>query len=279
MRLCAHEKIIREHLVKARIDNPGLCARMLLCFICNLDSGRYLLYEDQELKPELVFPLYELVRRRACGEPMAYILGKKSFYLHEFDVNRHTLIPRPETELLVELPLRILPERQLVFVDIGCGCGCIGLSLLAQRPRWRGILLDKSQTALCISKINAQKIAPGAQLLSGDIFSLPFKAGSMDAIISNPPYISWAEIKEVMPEVLAYEPPEALFSEMDGHAHLKTLIENSWKILKPQGWIFLEHGYKQNGAVCDFLQKAGFKNIQSHKDLASLPRCVSAQKG
>lgn len=278
MRLREHERKISEMLAEARADSPGLCARLLLCFVLNISPERYIFHLDDELSPHDVSRLRELVLRRAAGEPLAYILGRKDFYEHTFIVSAATLTPRPETELLVDLALRRMPAGEVFFVDAGCGSGCIGLSLLAQRPAWRGLLLDISLSALHIASLNAVEIAPSAGLLQADIFHFPVRDAQIDLLISNPPYIGREELDSVMPEVLAYEPHGALFSGNRGFRHIEALASLGMRVLKPGGLLLFEHGSTQAAGSREILEKAGFADMEEHCDLAGLPRCAAARK-
>lgn len=278
MRLAEHEKLIRERLTKAGVDSPGLCARLLVAHAAGLDRLGCLLAADRELPGAAAEKLEQLCLRRQKGEPMAYLLGKKAFYKLEFAVNPHTLIPRPETEMLVEKSLELLPAQDVRFVDAGCGSGCIGISLLAERPRWQGILLEKSLPALAAAMLNDRNLGAGACFVAADMFALPFAPASLDLIVSNPPYIGREELAQVMPEVLAYEPRGALFSQNGGLAHLLALVEQAARLLRPNGWIVLEHGASQGPALTGALVAAGFADVCDYADLAGLPRCAAARK-
>lgn len=277
MRLWELELNIRKRLLKAGVESPGLCSRLLLEQLTGLDHSAFLANLDYEF-PDSRFPqLYDMISRCEKGEPLAYIIGKRDFYAHTFLISPDVLIPRPETELLVEQALQLLPSTPITFADLGAGSGCIGLSLLAERPGWQAMLIDKSSKALEICRRNAGMLKLSPVLLLADMFHLPFIQGSLSLIISNPPYISPSEISDVMPEVLAYEPHNALFSR-HGTAHLKVLIRQGATLLRPGGFIILEHGHTQQDEICEFLTRTGFINIKTFRDLGGLPRCVVAQK-
>lgn len=278
MRLCEHELKAREILTKAGVDSPGLCARILTARAAGLAKIDYILCADQELDTAAAGRLEKFVARRAKGEPLAYILGEKEFYGLLFRVSAATLTPRPETELLVELALKFLPEQAIDFVDLGCGSGCIGETLLCLRPLWRGVLLDASWGALRIAQANARSLGCAAGLLQADLFDLPIKAASMDLIISNPPYISPEDKRLVMAETLAYEPHSALFSSSGGMAHIEGVIAGAANCLKNGGYVMLEHGATQAPKVAGLLLEYGFVQIETFKDLAGLPRCAVGRK-
>lgn len=274
MRFCELERQARLMLAKAGVDSPGLCARVLTAHVAGCDRTAYLLAEEREATPKQQELQRELVRRRGRGEPLAYILGKKEFYKYEFVVSPAVLIPRPETELLVELALAHVSAQTASFADLGCGSGCIGVSLLRDRPAWRGILLESSQEALAVAKINAAGVE--AVLLRADMFAAPLRPQSCDLVVSNPPYIGPDE--NVMGETLAYEPGLALFSGEGGLAHIRAVISCASAALKPGGWLILEHGWRQEQAVGEMLLRRGFGECRSHADLAGLPRCAMARK-
>lgn len=271
------EKKARELFIKAGVESPGLCARLLAGKACGLDKLECLMRPEKPLSPAEEEVFTTLIKRRAKGEPLAYILGKKEFYDHAFAVSPAVLVPRPETELIVDLALKFLAPAKIIFADLGCGSGCIGLSLLAKRPEWSGLLLDISEAALKMARINALAMAPGANIAQGDIFSLPLAFESLDLIVSNPPYIA-ADDNSVMPDVLEYEPRLALFSENGGRAHLAAVIGGARNALRKGGGIILEHGEGQGEAVREMLRSEGFTNINIFRDLAGKPRCAMARR-
>lgn len=273
----ACERIITSILIKAGVDSPGLCANMLLRHISGFSKLQLALASEREIPNEAMENLRILVARRCCREPMAYILGHREFYDHDFIVSSATLIPRPETELLVELALPKLEKSNGLLLDAGCGCGNIGLSLLAAKHSWSGILLDSSKAALKIARENAKKIAPCAILIQGDMEKLPCPDRSLDLIVSNPPYIGLDEKKDVMPDVLAFEPSSALFSGNAGYAHLIAIAREARRTLKPEGWLLMEHGATQQENLMNILASYQFQELSAHRDFAGLPRCVCAR--
>lgn len=272
------EKKIVQSLTKAGVESPGLCALMLLQKVSGKSRLELALEPARVLVPDMLEELGQLVKRRCQGEPMAYILGQREFYEHSFHVSPATLIPRPETELLVELALELFGGEKILFLDAGCGCGNIGLSLLAIREKWQGILVDRSRAALAVTHKNSRRIAPGAIMVEGDLGNLPVPAASLDLLISNPPYIGPHEKVQVLPDVLEYEPEMALFSGDEGYAHLKALAREGLRVLKPGGWLLVEHGFSQQDRLRDLLGGSGFQDIRTYRDLASLPRCVAARR-
>lgn len=287
MRLKLYIDDATAQLTKAGVDSPRLCAEVLARetlggdpagsarLFCILEAGR-------ELAPNEEARFLALVARRATGQPLAQIIGRKEFYGRDFAVTSHTLIPRPETELLVDNALELLPEEPLFFADLGTGTGCIGITLAAERPRWSGILLDICPNAIAVAAQNAGQhhVAERVLPLCGDMRTPPLKAESLRLLVSNPPYIADAERHMVMDEVLHNEPHSALFSEDNGLLHLKAAIDAAAQALQNGGWVLLEHGANQAEAVRDLLTAAGiFKKIENKRDIAQLCRCTLAQKG
>lgn len=278
MRIAEHEARIRTMLRKARVDSPDLCARLLTAHAACLDRISYILAWNQELEPDQAAHLEEIAQRRASGEPLAYLLGSKEFYGRDFLVSSATLVPRPETELLIEAALQKLPATDVFFCDMGCGSGCIGLTLLLERPRWHGVLADYSLDALAIAACNNKRHNQNASLIANNLFKPCFRPDIFDLFISNPPYISRQEQALVMDETFKFEPHTAIFSDCDGLTHLKGVVEMGAYALKTGGWIMLEHGATQRQAVYELLTSNGFDGIEARNDLARLPRCVIGKK-
>lgn len=272
------EKYGAEILKRVRIDAPDLSARVILKHVTGFSETEYLLCRRQNPSPEIIKNFCRLLMRRRKGEPLAYILAAKEFYGRNFAVFPDTLIPRPETELLVDISLNTFSGDNLLFLDACCGAGCIGLTLLSERKSWQGILLDNSIQPLKNAVLNAANLNVAPVLVYGDIFRWPFSPDIFDLVISNPPYISVEEKTEVMPEVIQYEPASALFSPNDGLAHLKGIIMGAARSLRPEGTIIIEHGYRQRGAILKLLTEFAFTNITVYDDMANLPRCVMAKK-
>lgn len=278
MRLGEYERQIARQLTEAGVDSPRLCARLICGHALGLDKLGVALAPARELDKAEVVRMEALAARRATGEPLAHILGTREFFGRDFRVTRHTLVPRPETELLVETALELLPASPLTFADLGTGSGCIGLSLACERGEWRGVLLEKSPEALAVARQNAAALLPGAgarpALVLGDLFAPPLRPRTFDLVISNPPYIGAGERGCVMDEVLRFEPAEALFSPREGLAHLAAVCEAGRRLLRPGGLVLVEHGAGQGGAVRRLLTARGFEAVETRRDLAGLDRCT-----
>lgn len=268
-------------------DSPHICARALAQAITGLDRTGLILAGPRPLAPDQAAWLNDAVSRRCAGEPLAHILGKKEFFGRDFAVTPHTLIPRPETELLVELALEHMREAEarlpaglpLHLADLGAGSGCIGITLLCECPCWLGLLLDISPAALVVARRNTCTYGVAHRLccLVADMAHPPLAPRSLHLLVSNPPYIAQAERPEVMEDVLRHEPHSALFSPDDGLAHLRAACRAAATALVPGGHLLLEHGWRQGSAVREMLTRSGFVSVTSHRDLAGHERCTQGR--
>ena len=281
MRLGEYERQMARELTEAGVDSPRLCARLLCAHALGLDKLGVALAPERELYAAEVARLAALAARRAKGEPLAHIMGVREFFGRDFRVTRHTLVPRPETELLVETALELLPQGGLTFADLGTGSGCIGITLACERPRWRGILLEKSGKALAVARENAGALLDSGiarlALVRGDLFAPPLASRALDLVISNPPYIGEGERGDVMDEVLRFEPASALFSPEGGLAHLGAVCAAARRLLRSCGLLILEHGAGQGAAVRGLMSRGGFIEVETRRDLAGLERCTLAR--
>jgi release factor glutamine methyltransferase len=204
---------------------------------------------------------------------MAYIAGFREFYGRDFAVFPGVLVPRPETELVVETALESGLPNQARFADLCAGSGCIGLTLALERPGWQGVLVEKGTAALEACRLNRDRLgAANAEVRAGDVFALDLPARSFDLVAANPPYIAESERALVMPEVLAFEPAMALFSGQEGLAHIEAVARAAARMLKEGGVLVLEHGFNQAAGVAELLEALGFGKIIAKKDLAGLDR-------
>ena len=277
MRLRQWENLTAKRLEQAGADSPRLCAQLLLCHVLGLDRLGCVLHGQRELTSVERESLAALASRRAAGEPLAHILGKREFYGRNFTVSPATLIPRPETELLVEQALALLPAASpLLLADLGAGSGCIGITLLCERPRWRGLALELDAAAAAMTAANSSALGVADRLacIRGDMARAPLPTACCELVVSNPPYIAEAEREEVMPEVLRYEPHTALFAAEDGLACLRMATAQGWRLLRPAGLLLLEHGASQGAAVREMVRQQGFVRVKTRRDLAGLERCT-----
>ncbi|CAM8667971.1 HemK Methylase of polypeptide chain release factors [Comamonadaceae bacterium] len=238
-------------------------------------AGRaWLLAHDTDMVSEAVnTSLQGYVARRLAGEPVAYIVGHKEFYGLNLQVNSDVLVPRPDTETLVDWALDVLePTPDARVVDLGTGSGAIALALKATRPALQVEAVDYSHAALAVAQANAQRLGLAVTFSQGSWLS--GKEGVFQAIVSNPPYIR--EDDEHLP-ALRFEPRQALTAGNDGLDDIRTIIDQAKTRLQPGGWLLLEHGYDQAADVRALLEAAGFANVQSRQDLAGIERCSGGQ--
>lgn len=251
---------------------PRLEARLILEKVCGLGHAYIAAHGDDALDPTWLPELERLRARRLAGEPMAYLLGSREFFGRPFAVSPAVLIPRPETELLVEWLIQRLPENAAVW-DLGTGSGIIAITLKLERPDVRVIASDISTAALAVAQQNAERLDAAVQFTAGDWYAVaaPPASGSLNAVIANPPYIGRHE-PELTQGDLRFEPQAALTDFGDGNAALRTLIQGAGQFLRPNALIALEHGYAQGAGVRKMLAQAAFTDIHTHRDYANLER-------
>lgn len=234
-------------------------------------------HPDTLLTAEQLHLLQDLIAQRLRGKPLEYILGYQDFWDIRLLVNEHTLIPRPETELLVEHALNKLKmDQNVIIADAGCGSGAIMLAIARQCPRVLAIGVDSNSQALAIARQNARRLEiKNCALLQSNWFSA-LKPHCLDIVIANPPYIDRHD-PMVDKQVKDFEPHQALFSPNQGLADLQQIIQDAPRVLRPEGWLLLEHGYQQQQAVKQLLRQNHFIHIQHYRDLNDLPRISLAQ--
>lgn len=265
----------RTRLAKAGIASPGREAALLLGSILR-KSETALLAGDEAPLPEGARARFErLVERRAAGEPMAYLLGSREFFGRRFRVDSRVLIPRPETELLVELALALpLPVRACVL-DIGVGSGAIALTLAAERPGWSVVGGDLSLGALAAARANRRAVAPdGRVLLAASDAASAFRAAAFDLVVANPPYVDPADPALVEAAVRAHEPHLALFADDAGLAMIRRLLAAGPE-LAPGAWLVFEIGFGQAETVArECRTSSALELVEIRSDAAGIPRVV-----
>ena len=269
---CIEQLLKRSTALLREQDQPRLEAEVLLA--CALDKPRSYLYAWPEQVPEYKHRhrFEHLVKLRIAGKPIAYLTGSREFWSLQLSVNEATLIPRPETELLVEQTLQRLPENQpLKVADLGTGSGAIALALAHERPAWTLYATDRSSSALDIAQGNAARLNLTNLLLCNCNWCDSFGAQVLDAIVSNPPYIADQDPHLLRGDVRA-EPRSALTAGPQGMNDLEQLIEQAPAVLKTGGWLLLEHAAEQAEYLRYLLDINGFSDIQTHRDLAGLER-------
>jgi len=256
--------------------SASLDAQLLLAAALSLPRSALLARDADRLHPGHAAALEELLARRARGEPIAYITGRKEFWSLSLRVTPDVLVPRPETELLVERALELLPAHAARVADLGTGSGAIALALASERPRWRITATDRSAAALAVAEGNARALGlANVRFVAGDWFE-PLLREQFDLIASNPPYIGAGDRALASP-TLRHEPPLALSSGATGLEALATLVTEAGAHLATNGWLLLEHGSGQQAEVADLLVAQGFRHVRCHADLAGLPRMTEAQ--
>jgi release factor glutamine methyltransferase len=250
-------------------DSPRLDASVLLCHVLDCPRSFLLSHPESPLLPAQAIAFEALVDRRARGEPVAYLTGTKEFWSLDLQVTPDVLVPRPETELLVEAALERLPAGAAGRVaDIGTGSGAIALALASERPGLQVIATELSPAAMAVARGNARRLGLAIEFREGD-GCMPLHGECFDLIASNPPYIAPGDPHLA---ALRHEPHLALVAADAGLAMLRRLIRCAPALLGEGGWLLLEHGDTQGGAVRDMLREAGFSGIGTRTDLAGLER-------
>lgn len=249
---------------------------LLMAAAAGVNRAWLLAHGEEMLAPAAAARYTDLLERRLAGEPIAYIFGEKEFYGQMFKVSPAVLIPRPETELLVELALtRIAADKPCRVLDLGTGSGIIAITLARLRPLAELVALDVSPLALALARYNAHQLgAAQVRFIESDWFSALDTVEKFDVIVSNPPYIA-ARDPHLARGDLRFEPINALAAGKSGHAALEVIIQTAARHLKPEGWLLLEHGYDQGEYTRNALAVAGFRETQTYPDLAQVDR-VSA---
>ena len=257
-------------------DEAMLEAQLLLKHVLNVNRAWLISHESDTLQPNNHEAYRALINRRVNGEPIAYILGVREFYGLSLKVTPATLIPRPDTETLVDATLAKIPlQKNLNICDLGTGSGAIALAIAKHRPQAHVTALDASQDALDIAIENAENLKiPNVDFVLSDWFSALGRKNNpqkFDVIVSNPPYIEANDAHLSLGD-LRFEPRSALASGADGLDAIRHIIKNAPSHLNPHGWLMLEHGYHQASKVAALLKQAGFSDISHAKDLSGIER-------
>jgi release factor glutamine methyltransferase len=273
-----HEAIRR--LAAAGIENPRMEAHLLLAHVLNTTRAAVIAGIFNEPTLEQYSYFLHLVAERERRVPLAYLRGTQDFYGLTLRVSPAVLVPRPETELLVEFALSVLPSNGIpLLADVGTGSGCIPIAVLANHVTARAMAFDLSADALLIARENVvlNNVAERMRLVRSDLLTSA-ASGSFDVIVSNPPYIPTKEIATLQPEVRDYEPTLALDGGTDGLMVFRRLIAQATIALKPNAWLALEAAQGQTEMVGELLRLAGFINVETRKDLAQIERIAVGRK-
>ena len=268
-------KILKQN----SIPNSKLDSEILMAKTINRDRKYILLNSNINVNKQNLNIYFELIEQRSLGYPVAYLTNKKFFWKYEFFISNDVLIPRPDTELVVENVLRLTKQKnKLNILDIGVGSGCIILSILKDRESYYGTGIDISKKCLNITKINAinLKVDTRLKLFKSDIDK--FNLGKYDLIVSNPPYIKKHTIKYLERDVAKFEPKLALSGGLDGLLVIRKVIKKSSELIKKNGIFILEIGFDQKNKVIEILKKEGFYINSTQKDLANNNRCIVSTK-
>ena len=267
-------RILKNH----NINSYELDAQIILSDIMRVKRESFITNNEINV-PEKIAEKYDrAIRRRINREPVAYITGKKEFWSEDFDVNKGTLIPRPETELLIYKVVNFFKNKKINILDIGTGSGCILLSILKELPLSRGTGIDISAKAIKTAKANAKKFNLSNRS-KFRIFDLKkYKTGKYDLIISNPPYIPSREIKNLSKDIINYEPRVALNGGIDGLDLIRKIINISNCLLKKNGLFVVEIGFNQYRKVSAIMRKYGYREISKEYDYNHNVRCIISTK-
>lgn len=258
------------------IDNPEYDSFALLSEITGITRTDYLVRGNHEVAPQHYEAFMEFIERRCKHEPLQHILGKAWFYGREYVVNKDVLVPRADTEILVEQALNVLADGADVL-DMCTGSGCIIITLALERKLKRAVGVDVSQAALNVAEVNVRKLEASVELVKSDLFtelSSGEKNMQFDMIVSNPPYIESAVIETLSDEVKMFDPIMALDGYEDGLHFYRSISESAKDFLKKNGWLIYEIGYNQAEAVSEIMSASGFTDIKVIKDYAGHDRVV-----
>ncbi len=261
------------------IPNSYLDSEILMSLALNKDRKYLLLNSKKKINKKDLIYFYKLIKKRSLRNPIAYLTNKKYFWNSEFFVDKDTLIPRPDTELIVENALKLTKHRNKInILDLGVGSGCILLLILNERKCFYGTGVDISKKCINISKINAIRLKLNHRLKLYKSNVDKFNLGKYDLIVSNPPYIEKFKIKYLEKDVAEFEPKLALNGGLDGLLEIRRIIKKSSELIKRKGKFILEIGFNQKNKVIKLLIKEGFYINSTQRDLANNNRCIVCTK-
>ena len=259
-------------------DSPQLDCELLLCYVLDVDRTWLRTWPEKEVSKSLEAKFCALLEQRVQGQPIAYLVGSRGFWSIDLQVSEDTLIPRPETELLVELALGLKLPKNSHGLDLGTGTGAVVLALASERLDMNFTAVDSQMGAVSLANKNCQNLGlANVAIFQSDWFnSVQLTDNYFDLIVSNPPYIS-ANDPHLQQGDVRYEPNTALVSGVDGLDDLKKIIARSPCYLKPDGWLLLEYGLDQGPAIVRLMNNAGFQKVVTHKDYNQVDRVTLGQ--
>ena len=275
------ENILNEGisvLKNVKIPNPQLDSEILLSNSIKKDKKHIILNSKEHLTLEQIERFKNLIERRKKGEPVAYLINKKEFWKNEFFVNKDVLIPRPDTELIIEQVLNIYSkDSNLQILDIGTGSGCIILSILKERPNFYGTGIDISKKSINISKLNAKQLNIKSRIKFIHSSIDNFRLGKYDIVVSNPPYIKLLNLKYLEKDI-NFEPKLALSGGFDGFSKIRKVVNKTKTLIKKNGKFILEIGFDQKNKVKKILKEEGFYVNKTIRDYGNNDRCIISTK-
>lgn len=255
-------------------ESAWLDAEVLLCHCLNKPRSYLKAWPETEIAANINARYQQLIAQRVQHKPVAYLTGTREFWSRPFKVTEDVLIPRPDTELLIEVSLPLIPQKDCRILDLGTGSGIIAVTLGLERPQATLIATDKSEAALQVAKENADHLgANNIQFRVSDWFN-QLATDTFDFILSNPPYINTLD-KHLLQGDVQHEPKTALVAAQQGLADILAIVQQAPQHLNPGGHLLIEHGFDQQAAVQHIFSQAGFSTIQTHIDLAGNPRITS----
>ena len=270
------EALLKSTVEQIGGDSPRLDAELLLSHVTGLGRTSFRAWPEREVPAEQAEPFMNLVAQRASGQPIAYLLGEQEFWSLPLKVSSSTLIPRPDTECVVEAALSLELPANARVLDLGTGTGAIALALASEQSGWQILASDRVEQAVALARENSQQLGLSITVVQSHWFD-QIPAGTFDLLISNPPYIP-ASDHHLKEGDVRFEPESALVAGEDGLDDIRLLVTEGLDWLNPNGWMLLEHGYDQGEAVRDLFAKAGWRNIETRKDYGGNDRMTLARK-
>lgn len=271
------EKAAAEIEVAVGSDSARLDAELLLAEVLNCERTYFYTWPENPLTEDQSKQYNDLLSRRLNGEPIAHILARREFWSLDLEVNNSTLIPRPDTEILVEAVLNLNLPKSSHLLDLGTGTGAIALALATEYPQWSVTAVDVSEDAVALAEVNRERCAlNNVAIQQSDWFSSLETDDAFDIIVSNPPYID-AKDPHLREGDVRFEPLTALVADDNGLADIRLITDQSRYYLKPSGWLVVEHGYQQADAVQSIFKEYNYQSIQTQNDYGGNPRVTFGQ--